>query len=58
MNLLIDGRYFIPLKNETRVTIYYNIAMINIKQDNDETTLINLQQVEKLIFTKIIDTEA
>jgi len=45
------------IKPETRLALYYNIAMINMKQGNDNVALKYLHEAKKLIPVKVIDTE-
>ncbi|CAF1449663.1 unnamed protein product [Rotaria sp. Silwood1] len=45
------------IKDETRVTLYYNIAMINVEQGRDSMALMHFQQAEKLISARVFDTE-
>ncbi|CAF1033538.1 unnamed protein product [Rotaria sordida] len=45
------------IKDETRVTLYYNIAMINFEQGRDSMALMYFQKAENLISARVFDTE-
>jgi tetratricopeptide (TPR) repeat protein len=45
------------IKDETRVTLYYNIAMINIEQKKDPVALTNLHEAEKYIPKRVSNIE-
>jgi tetratricopeptide (TPR) repeat protein len=45
------------VNDETRATLYYNIAMINMTEGKYPAALRNLQEAEKLISSKMINAE-
>jgi tetratricopeptide (TPR) repeat protein len=45
------------VNDETRATLYYNIAMINMEEGKYPAALRNLQEAEKLISSKMINAE-